>query len=295
MFGFEDEPYSTIFASLKHPVRRKILRMLSEKQRSFSEILEALGISSSHLTYHLENLGELVSKTDDGKYKLSTFGEAAVGTMSRVEETPKLKEPKYSQSLPLNWKSLCAVLLIGLAVLASVGYTQYESLNRITVEYEQLKEFVELVGNDASMRSEYTLTCGLEFDVDRIDEDSEKITLVLGPLYCVIYNPYDSSTLDLFLLTYTIPSESYIPISVQKGNVFDFRIDETAPIIWSVNATETSIYSVPLNSKGWYIISLFGPVKKTHPFEGRLIEDIHCLISLRIIYRGNYSPFIVIA
>jgi len=28
MFGFEDEPYSTILASLKHPVRRKILRVL---------------------------------------------------------------------------------------------------------------------------------------------------------------------------------------------------------------------------------------------------------------------------
>lgn len=64
----EDEVYSTIFTSLKHPVRRKILRMLSEMPRSFSEVLEALGISSSHLTYHLESLGEL--SFQDGERKI---------------------------------------------------------------------------------------------------------------------------------------------------------------------------------------------------------------------------------
>jgi predicted transcriptional regulator len=42
--------------------------MLAEKPRNFSTMLETLGISSSHLTYHLENLGELVTKLDDGRY-----------------------------------------------------------------------------------------------------------------------------------------------------------------------------------------------------------------------------------
>jgi len=138
MSDFEEETYSTIFTSLKHPVRRKILRMLSEKPRNFSEILEALGISSSHLTYHLENLGELVSKTGDGKYKLSTFGEAAVGTMSKVEEAPKVTEAERPSSLSIKWKSLFVVLMIGLVVLAGVSYTQYWSLNRLSAKYEQL-------------------------------------------------------------------------------------------------------------------------------------------------------------
>jgi DNA-binding transcriptional ArsR family regulator/outer membrane murein-binding lipoprotein Lpp len=84
----DEEPYSTIFASLKHPIRRRILRMLSKKAMSFSEMLEVLGVSSSFLNYHLENLGELVSKTDDGKYRLSSFGEAAMATMSNVEDIP---------------------------------------------------------------------------------------------------------------------------------------------------------------------------------------------------------------
>jgi len=138
MSGFEEETYSTIFTSLKHPVRRKILRMLSEKPRNFSEILEALGISSSHLTYHLENLGELVSKTENGKYKLSTFGEAAVGTMSKVEGAPKITEPKLLSSLSIRWKPFFVVLMAGLVVLAGVSYTQYQSLGRLSSEYENL-------------------------------------------------------------------------------------------------------------------------------------------------------------
>ena len=54
-------------------------------------MLEELGISSSHLTYHLENLGELVSKTSDGRYQLSKFGEGAVDTMKIVEEAPVVR------------------------------------------------------------------------------------------------------------------------------------------------------------------------------------------------------------
>jgi uncharacterized coiled-coil protein SlyX len=54
----------------------------------FMEMIEVLGVSNSFLTYHLENLGELLSKTEDGKYKLSSFGEAANATMTKVEDIP---------------------------------------------------------------------------------------------------------------------------------------------------------------------------------------------------------------
>ncbi len=289
MSGFEEETYSTIFASLKHPVRRKILRMLSEKPRNFSEILEALGISSSHLTYHLENLGELVFKMGDGKYKLSTFGEAAVTTMSKVEEAPKVTELKRRPSLPVRWKSFFVMLVIGLVVLAGVCYTQHQSLNRISSEYEQLKELVELVTEGASLQSEYTL----RYEFDKVDFDKVFRIRVQLP-YCFIYSPYDNSTLYLVLSISTIPSESYFPISVQEGNAFDLGTKETAPVIWSANAS--SIYSVPLPSKGWYTISLVGPITKLENNGIRiavLFEDVDCQMSLRIIYEGKYSPFIV--
>jgi len=142
MSNLEEEIYSTMFTSLKHSIRRKILRMLSKRSRNFSEMLKDLGISSSHLTYHLENLGELVSKTDDGKYRLSKFGEAAVGTMSEVEE---VRNKERFWSLPIKWKSFFVLLTIGLVVLAGVSYNQNWSLNRLSTEHRQLStEFEQL-------------------------------------------------------------------------------------------------------------------------------------------------------
>jgi DNA-binding transcriptional ArsR family regulator len=134
----EEEIYSTMFSSLKHPVRRKILRMLSENPLSFSQILEELEISSSHLTYHLESLGELLSKMEDGKYKLSKFGEASVNTMKSVEEAPIARSKRLS-ALPFRWKSAVAILIIGILLLSSFSVIQYTSLNQLSRDQELLK------------------------------------------------------------------------------------------------------------------------------------------------------------
>jgi len=146
MSGSEDEIYSTMFSSLKHPARRKILRMLAEKPLTFSHILEALDISSSHLTYHLDSLGVLVSKTDDGKYKLSSFGEAAVNTMKGVEEAPVTRSKQFV-SLPIKWKSLLALLIMGLVLSASFSAMQYTSLNQVLQNQQMLQENLDQVNN----------------------------------------------------------------------------------------------------------------------------------------------------
>jgi hypothetical protein len=138
MSNSEEEIYSTMFSSLKHPARRKILRMLSQKPMTFSQMLEALEISSSHLTYHLENLGELLSKSEDGQYKLSTFGAASVSTMKIVEEAPAIQS-KYRLSLPLRWKSIFAILIIGVVLLASISYIQNCALNQLSSDHEILE------------------------------------------------------------------------------------------------------------------------------------------------------------
>lgn len=154
-----------MFSSLSHPARRKILRMLSEKPRNFSTILEMLGISSSHLTYHLENLGELVTKMDDGRYKLSTFGEAAVMTMRGVEETPETQSRRLT--LPLKWKSLFAALMIGVIILAAVSCTQYMSFNQLSLDYQQIFEDYELLEADfeqVSAENERLLSWGVSPD-----------------------------------------------------------------------------------------------------------------------------------
>jgi len=308
MSSIDEEIYSTIFASLKHPVRRKMLRMLSEKPRHFSEMLEALRISSSHLTYHLDNLGELVSKTEHGEYALSTFGEAAAVTMSKVEDAPKPIEIKRHQSLQIKWKSLIVVLLIGLVGLACVSYAQYQSWNGLTAEYEQLSleydklyELLELVQQGASLQLDYTLKYKVakayameESEVSSSEVGSGIVAYLITASYCVIYSPYDDSTLRLIFSIMRPLSESFVPVNVQKGNALDLPINETAPIIWSVNATRCSVYSVPLASKGWYTISLFGPVTQNDQFLiNASVEDIDCWMLIRAIHDDKFSPFIV--
>jgi hypothetical protein len=138
MSGSEEETYSIMFSSLRHPARRKILRMLSERTMTFSQMLEELAIPSSHLTYHLENLGELVIKDDKGKYTLSSFGNASVSMMKGAEEVPDV-HAKHFSTLPLRWKSLYAVFIIAIVLLASMSFVQYVSFNSLSSDYGVLK------------------------------------------------------------------------------------------------------------------------------------------------------------
>ena len=99
---------------------------------------EELGISSPQMTYYIESLQELVYKKENGEYELSTFGKAAINTMKVVEEAPTIQS-KHRLPLTLKWKSLFAVLLIGMVLLASISYVQYSSLNQLTKELESIE------------------------------------------------------------------------------------------------------------------------------------------------------------
>jgi hypothetical protein len=89
---------------------------------SFMEMVEVLGVSNSFLTYHLENLGELIGKTEDGKYRLSSFGEAANATMTKVEDIPASAAHQSSETTPkrvvrrsvaMALAMMCIVLVAG--------------------------------------------------------------------------------------------------------------------------------------------------------------------------------------
>jgi len=308
----EEEIYSTMFNSLKHPVRRKILRMLSEKPRSFSEMLEALDISSSDLTYHLDNLGELVRKLGDGKYRLSMAGEAAVTTMSKVEESPKATEPKRFQTSSVKWKYFSVAIMVGLIILASVSYIYYQSSSQSAAEYAPLADIVK---KGALLQSQYTLSYDNTGNVVNILAvvalGSERFNIVKwGEMsYCVIDIPYDNSTLSLALTINSISSPFYVPITVQEGDAFNAGVGNS-PVIWSLNASIIGEYRVQLASKGSYTISLVGPLKAEYisidngngtavvPEFGIfgiptvvLPENLDCSVSLSLTHDGKYSLF----
>jgi len=123
----EEETYSVIFASLKHPVRRKILRLLTQDSKTFTEILSQVDVDSSHLSYHLESLKELVKK-EENKYMLSDFGKAAASLMSHVEEPEKHGSALKKSLLELRPKWLF-IIMLGILVLSIAANMLMQSAN----------------------------------------------------------------------------------------------------------------------------------------------------------------------
>jgi hypothetical protein len=102
------------------------------------ELTALLGLSSSHLTYHLENLGELVAKTPDGKYCLSSFGKATVSAMKGVEEAPELAN-RRPKRLARKWKVAFAVLMATVLLLSGFGVYQYYMINKLAANQSSLE------------------------------------------------------------------------------------------------------------------------------------------------------------
>ena len=211
MVDSEEEIYSIMFSSLKHPARRKILRMLAEKPMTFSQMLEALGVSSSHLTYHLENLGELLSKAENGKYRLSTFGEASVSTMKIVEEAPAVRS-YHGFPLSLKWRSFLAVLLIAVLVLASFSYVEFTSLSQLSDEHELLQSrYDQLLAWSASTDD------AIDFLEDVIQFDTEGYQATL--LSDTVEHRSDLGGVAEEILRYSlIDSESQIDVTLRFRN-----------------------------------------------------------------------------
>ena len=90
----EEDTYTSIFTALKHPVRRRILRMLDEGPATYTEVLNGLGAETGFLNYHLEGLQGLVRKDAENRYRLSEFGEAAINLIQGVEEPVRRNREK---------------------------------------------------------------------------------------------------------------------------------------------------------------------------------------------------------
>ncbi len=113
---FEEDTYSRIFSALRHPVRRMILRILSDGKIQYTGLLNRLQVTTGFLNYHLENMGDLIAKNDEGHYHLTTFGEAALNLISNVEMSQKTIE---SQKLMGRIKFF-AVFIIVILILSNI-------------------------------------------------------------------------------------------------------------------------------------------------------------------------------
>ncbi len=174
----EEEIYSVMFKSLKHPVRRRILGLLNDKPLSFMELAAFLGLSSSHLTYHLESLGELVAKNQIGEYQLSSFGKAAVNAMKGVQEAPELAN-RRPKKLARRWKAAFAVLMVAVLLLSSFGVYQYITISQLAADQSRLEaENQQLLSWGIGAGT----VAGMLRDVVQLDTNRYKITLLSDTL-----------------------------------------------------------------------------------------------------------------
>ena len=83
-----EKELSQIFNVVKHPLRRGILKLLSNGPQSYTTILKSLEIpESSILNYHLREMDDLlINKDVNGKYLLNEIGEICVQLILRVKE-----------------------------------------------------------------------------------------------------------------------------------------------------------------------------------------------------------------
>jgi len=296
MAGFEDETYSAVFASLKHPIRRKILRILSSGPKGFSELQKAVEIESSHLTYHLEGLGDLLLKTEDGKYALSSLGEAAVSMMNRVEEAPKA--PSRLPFLWRKWKVLAVAMMVGLVLLSALFLFEYERSTQLSAQYSNLsgllqKFFPEVLDlRGAIMVHEYTVNGTVETayafvkneTLDGLTVSSWISSSRHSRLYSV-YNLMDNATLEIEIsvdkpggpqdyLSLTVfrqlvkSSVGYVgsivnvtdPLSSIASEPFVSPALSYEPI-WGMEVNGSGKHSIPLPSRGWYFIQIQAPIE----------------------------------
>lgn len=292
----DEEVYSTMFNALRHGVRRRILRMLSEKRMTFTAINDNLSISSSHLTYHIDSLGELVSK-NNSDYRLSVFGRAAVEMMMNVENPPYQKEIFTRPNLLKVTAGLLIITIVAVSALSVNLYTlsnrhrelniayelSLDELEATVSELEVFQELESLIINRPFARfgSGLEIISGYNLEYEQSRTNSHFDHSWVGPRV-VFYSPQDNLTLRMYSFISLI--ESFIPLTIQIGNAYqnesgvlvEIRGEETiwqSPILRSLNITENGVYDVHLPSKGWYTISMIGPIRRSSGggFKGRLL------------------------
>ncbi len=275
----DDELYTTMFNALRHGVRRKVLRILLKRKVSFTTLLKELEISSSHLTYHLDALGELISK-DESLYTLSVFGKATVEMMTNIEDPPKRyfqNNPgevyKYLFTILLTIFVITSALLVNLmdiqASQQSVLDSQAMEIQSLTNELKPLKRFSELYSLVISNPEiKVSSKVALSYFSSESAFDSYQYSILL------IYSPDNNRVLEIDLMT-NVPLNSVVPLTVQKGNALlnesstsvpeMFRYNESvkwmSKVIWRKTSTDSEdSYRVILSERGWYTVSLVGPV-----------------------------------
>ena len=128
-----EKELSQIFNVVKHPLRRGILKLLSNGPQSYTTILKSLEIpESSILNYHLREMDDLlINKDVNGKYLLNDIGEICVQLILRVKEKEDIHSINKLQLAVEKLKSTINFIQLTFSVLVIILVLELYLLNII--------------------------------------------------------------------------------------------------------------------------------------------------------------------
>lgn len=153
--------------------------MLTEEPRTYTYLLETLGVESGHLAYHLRHLGDVVEKADDGLYTLTKLGWEAYRFMEH-ERPPEEEKPVSFPVLMVYGVVLILVIIMSSSAViftsTTVNPTELyleESLGLIDRSFEVIYEIFEQRYIDRSTWTDMTITViKLQDRLERLEESS---------------------------------------------------------------------------------------------------------------------------
>jgi hypothetical protein len=169
----------TIFQALSHPLRQRVVSMLSEESRTYTYLLETLGVESGHLAYHLRHLGDVVEKDEDGLYTLTKLGWEAYRFMEH-ERPPEEEKPVSFPVLMVYGVALILVIIMSSSAVIFTSTTidptalyLEESLELIDRSFEVIYEIFEQRYIGRSTWTDMTITLiKLQDRLERLEESS---------------------------------------------------------------------------------------------------------------------------
>ncbi len=104
---------------LKDPTRARIILLLHEHVSiGYADLMKTLEITNTgKMNYHLKVLGDLLMKTEDGKYTLTEKGNLALRLLLEFPEPPN-----QSAGMKVSWGNVAWVVLSNASYLSLIAY-----------------------------------------------------------------------------------------------------------------------------------------------------------------------------
>lgn len=127
----ESEKRVELFEMLAHPTRVRILRVLENQSLSFAELRRTLGMESSgNLQHHLGKLGDLIKRTDDGKYAVTDDAREALRLLDVMRQEHETVRTSVKPGGLVKTKMLWLVPTLASIVLLILAFYEYSLLTR---------------------------------------------------------------------------------------------------------------------------------------------------------------------